>query len=233
MMSGLDPLNIPRYWQDLPHQQDALMWWWYQTPEGVRDTFAQMWRFSPTDCLAERLIGSVPNDRTFTGKTRRDNAQTSIPLLLAACQEFGVRDPNHIAYIMGTVSHECAFAPVKEIRADRQRNPRVWALQERYWPSGYFGRGYVQITWRDNYQKMGSRLGIPLVEQPDLALDPRDAASICVVGMAEGMFTGRRLAQYDRPGGEFDWVGSRAIVNGSDRAGLIAGYARYYRRFVG
>lgn len=38
--------------------------------------------------------------------------------------------------------------------------------QARYAP--YFGRGCLQLTWDSNYAKMGQRLGLPLIEKPDL-----------------------------------------------------------------
>ena len=183
--------------------------------------------------LAEKLIAAVPNDRTLTGKTRRENARTAIPLLLKCCEEYKVQDPDHIAYIMGTVSHESAFAPVIEIgsREYFQRYEGRVDLGNTEAGDGYRfrGRGYVQITGRKNYALFSRVLGIDLVKEPDLALEPSIAAEICVRGMKDGLFTGRKLSDYNRPTG-YDFVGARAIVNGSDRAELIASYARHYRQ---
>jgi predicted chitinase len=88
----------------------------------------------------------------------------------------------------------------------------------------YRGRGYVQITGRANYAKAGVALGLDLVRNPDLALQPTVAAQILVRGCSEGWFTGKKLADY-LPG---DYVEARRVVNGKDRADLIAGYARNY-----
>jgi len=184
------------------------------------------------DLLAERLIAAVPNDMTFTGTTRRENAKTAIPLLLHYCRMYGVSSLDHIAYIMATVSHESAFAPIAEIgpREYFQRYEGRIDLGNTEPGDGYRfrGRGYVQITGRRNYALFSKILGIDLVGNPDLALVPNTAAHICVRGMKDGLFTGRKLSDYDRPTG-YDFVKARAIVNGNDRAELIASYARHYR----
>src|SRR5882757_1068467 len=36
----------------------------------------------------------------------------------------------------------------------------------------YYGRGLLQLTWKANYQKMGTKLGVNLVDEPDNALIP-------------------------------------------------------------
>jgi putative chitinase len=44
----------------------------------------------------------------------------------------------------------------------------------------YRGRGYIQLTGRENYEKMGKLLKIDLVDNPDLAARPDYAAQIAV-----------------------------------------------------
>ena len=88
----------------------------------------------------------------------------------------------------------------------------------------YRGRGYVQITGRANYARAARFLGHDLVHAPDLALQPHIAAQILVQGCRSGWFTGKRLRDY-LPG---DYVGARRVVNGTDRADLIAGHARAF-----
>jgi putative chitinase len=44
----------------------------------------------------------------------------------------------------------------------------------------YRGRGYIQLTGRENYQRAGRALGLPLERQPDLASDPEVAAKVAV-----------------------------------------------------
>jgi lysozyme len=57
-MTDLDPLNIPRFWQDMPHQREALLYWWGNTPTPVRVEFARLWRQQPrADQLAVNAAG--------------------------------------------------------------------------------------------------------------------------------------------------------------------------------
>lgn len=89
----------------------------------------------------------------------------------------------------------------------------------------YYGRGYVQLTWIGNYQKLGKLLNVDLVGNPDKALDPDIAARIMFEGMTKGLFTGKRLAEYF--GGHSDWTNARKIINGLDHAVTIGGVAQH------
>lgn len=90
----------------------------------------------------------------------------------------------------------------------------------------YFGRGYVQLTWRDNYLKLGTALGLGdgLARAPERALEPDLAYRICSLGMREGSFTGVGLPRFI-DGDKCDYRNARKIINGLDRADEIAGYA--------
>jgi putative chitinase len=91
----------------------------------------------------------------------------------------------------------------------------------------YYGRGLVQLTWDYNYKKMGPKIGIDLYNNPDLALEVRYAIPIMFIGMKEGLFTGKKFADFFNPTKE-DWVNARRIINGLDKAKTIAGHARKY-----
>lgn len=85
----------------------------------------------------------------------------------------------------------------------------------------FCGRGYVQLTGRANYVRAG------LADEPDRALDPAVAAGVLERGMREGWF-GRRLLDVLPLGGRAtrrQFIAARRVVNGQDRAALIADYA--------
>lgn len=87
----------------------------------------------------------------------------------------------------------------------------------------FMGRGYCQITGRRNYKLASGIVGTDLVAHPDLALLPNIAAKIIVDGMVRGWFTGKSMADYGS-----DYVAMRRVVNGTDKAELIAGYAEKF-----
>jgi putative chitinase len=96
----------------------------------------------------------------------------------------------------------------------------------------YAGRGYVQLTGRRNYRKGQQILNEPLLDNPVLAMRPDLAARILREGMVEGWFTGQGFARHlpaaSQPlarASRIQFQNARRIINGTDRAALIAGYA--------
>jgi len=90
------------------------------------------------------------------------------------------------------------------------------------------GRGFVQLTGRRNYTYWAKRLKMPLLSNPDLVKESEVAARILVEGMMEGTFTGVGLPRFvpsvETPLGP-DFYNARKVVNGKDRAAMIAGHA--------
>lgn len=139
------------------------------------------------------------------------------------------------AYLLATAKHETAdtMQPITEYGGRRyfdkyDTGKLAKALGNTPEADGdgytYRGRGYVQLTGRANYAKAGDALGLDMLRKPDLALQPSVAALILVRGCCDGWFTGKKLADY-LPG---DYRGARRVVNGLDKADLIAGYAREF-----
>jgi predicted chitinase len=133
---------------------------------------------------------------------------------------------SQIAYILATVQHETAntFRPVRE----GLNVSDIWRRYNlRYYP--YYGRGYVQITWKSNYLKFGSLIGLDLVNNPDLALRADIALFTLLYGMKHGSFTGNSLNNYTR-NGVTDFVNARRVINGMDKAEQIAAIASSWMR---
>jgi putative chitinase len=58
----------------------------------------------------------------------------------------------------------------------------------------YRGRGLIQLTGKENYEKYGKLLGVDLVKNPDLANDPKIAKDIAVAYFNEAKKRGTNLA---------------------------------------
>lgn len=135
------------------------------------------------------------------------------------------------AYVLATIQHETAgtFKPIKEIGSYNYFKYLIGKLgilnlEE---ANKYKGKGYVQITGKTNYKKFGELLGIDLLGEPDLALDPEISWQILEIGMSKGLFTGKALKDYIEDT-NIDFVGARKIINGKDRAQNIAQLARKF-----
>lgn len=87
------------------------------------------------------------------------------------------------------------------------------------------GRGLSQITGRRLYQWASEVEHVDFVANPDLfTTDIRYSAAAIVVGMTDGIFTGRKLSEYIN-GEKCDFLNARRTVNAMDRAADIAAFA--------
>lgn len=142
------------------------------------------------------------------------HVETLWPLIVAALVEFGIDSPLVQVAAAATCAVETGrFWPLQEIHASQERQPDLWATQERYWPSGYYGRGIVMTTWQENYQALQDATGIPCVEQPDLLLEPEHAARALAF-----FFKTHRDGEIVVRANNQDWPGVRRGVNGGTYA---------------
>ncbi|MDZ7906409.1 MAG: glycoside hydrolase family 19 protein [Cypionkella sp.] len=190
--------------------------------------------------------------RPMFGGTMNVAQVAGVSVLLDAAQSSGVTDIWHVANILAQVKHETGghMSPIKEtvMPSHKDKNPSDATVIKRldqayakgqlswvkkpYWRDGWFGRGPVQVTHKDNYAKVGKAIGVDLVANRNLALDAKVGARIAVIGMRDGLFTGRKLANYNFPGA-LDLAPAdnpRRIINGND--GTDAKIAQSTRAFV-
>ena len=137
-------------------------------------------------------------------------------------------DINQWAYFLATTFHETAFTMAPVIEAFNLSES--WRKSHlRYYP--YYGRGYVQITWLDNYKKFSKMLNIDLVSKPELTLIPKNAFQIALKGFILGLFTGKKMSDYI-VGNKKDYKGARRIINGTDKTDKIAAYAELFEKIL-
>ncbi len=174
-----------------------------------------------------------PALRKITGQLDQVQVET-IKALLVSDWAIGF-----VAYALATAWHECRLRPIHELGGDRylakyDTGPLAAALGNTPQADGdgqrYAGRGLVQLTGRHNYQQAGQFLGLDLLGNPELALDPEVAARILIWGMGGGHFTGKKLGDFivDR-GTHAAFVRCRWIINGQNCAEKIANYADQFQ----
>jgi predicted chitinase len=151
--------------------------------------------------------------------------QKSIDTILAECKDQGIFSVPKLAYVLATVEHETngTYQPVVESYWLKNPDQYNKVHHSDYYP--YYGRGYVQLTWKKNYKFFGELLGKDLVSNPNLVLDPKIAAFILVFGMIHGSFTGKKLSDYINTS-TTDFISARRIINGTDKAEKIARLAK-------
>ena len=136
-----------------------------------------------------------------------------------------------LAYMFATAWWETGrtMQPVREAFYINSNFDKAEAWRKKnlhYYP--YYGRGYVQLTWKANYRKASDKLGVNFVNNPDEVMKPEHSVKIMFDGMAEGWFTGKKLDDYideiDEPASEDlqEYVDARRIINGKDKALTIA-----------
>jgi hypothetical protein len=157
---------------------------------------------------------------------------TAIAAIVSEFERRALPDVRWLAYILATVWHEARFKSVREIGRGKGKK---YGVPHKLTGKIYYGRGFSQITWYDNYLKFRSTLNLPLTTDPDMALLVPVAVAILFEGMTTGVtakdsFTKYQLHDFFNATKD-DPVMARSIINGRkkgeplpDKAKLIAGY---------
>lgn len=162
--------------------------------------------------LLRNLVDNYPLGVLSEGQKK------ALQFIISKLEISSIQSLKQQAYVIATIYHETAFTylPVKEYGSLK------YLMSKPYYP--YIGRGFVQITWKENYKRFGDLLKIDLVEKPDLALESEISWRITELGMTKGLFTGKKLSDYFDE--ETDWINARRIINKLDKAEIIADYAK-------
>lgn len=186
----------------------------------------------PNRSMEEFTVDAVAE--LFPGAPRR-NIEAHLPDVLESLEEAGLTDPPMVLMALATIRAETAgFAPISEYRSKYNTSPDGHPfdlyddrsdLGNRGRPDGerYRGRGFIQLTGRANYQRIGERIGLGegLEEDPDLANEPRTAARILAAFLADQEDRIRQALERD------DLRRARRLVNGGSHG--LAPFEECYR----
>ena len=181
----------------------------------------------------------------FNHTLRQEQVQ-GLDTILDEWERRKLGDRRWLAYICGTGYHETGMTmqPIDEyggrgywmrmydVTGDYPDRARANGNTAPGDGATYHGRGYPQLTWKNNYLKMGRILGIDLVNNPDMAKQNPHAVRIMFEGMLRadshfGDFTGVALEDYFNDHMD-DPINARRVVNGLDKAQQIAGYYHHF-----
>ena len=158
------------------------------------------------------------------------NAEANRAVLVKAMDAAGFTNPKERAAFMAQMDHESkGFKSMEEEGSSKYfakyDNRKKLGNTSKGDGEKYKGRGFIQLTGKANYATYGKRLGINLIDNPELAADPETAAKIALMYWSD-----RKLGEKAREG-DFDGVtrGINGGLNGkADRDKKYAMYLELY-----
>jgi len=148
------------------------------------------------------------------------NVEANWPLVTSALAALEILDPAVEVAAIATIGAESyLFAPEKEPGTEayfRRMYEFDRSLGNVEPGDGvkYCGRGFIPLMGRSEYARIGKLVGVDLLNQPDLALDPAVASRILAYDFM--------LKGVPKAAGEFDWVKVRRLVHGD-----LSGWKRF------
>ncbi|WP_286192981.1 MULTISPECIES: peptidoglycan-binding protein [unclassified Synechococcus] len=128
--------------------------------------------------------------RMFSSATPRRNINSHLPEVLEAMRRVSLGDRDMLLMALATIRAETeGFEPIDEFRSRFNTAPGgvPFGLYDNRSDLGnrgptdgadFKGRGFVQLTGRSNYQRIGQQIGVDLIADPTKANDPPTAALI-------------------------------------------------------
>lgn len=163
------------------------------TPDGIagRNTWAALNR-KRQDYTLDTGLFTVDAVSQMFYDAPRSNIVKYLPLVLNALDKLDLGDRNMVLIALSTIRAESAsFAPISEFQSRYNTTPGKHAFNRYDFRADlgngalgdgakYKGRGFIQLTGKANYRKYSQRLGLgtSLVDNPDLANDPKIAADL-------------------------------------------------------
>lgn len=154
-------------------------------------------------------------DSLFKGAMSQQQVDGQEAILKGWDAQTASDDLRHLAYMLATTFHETAqkMWPIEEYGKGEGMK---YGKPDPKTGQTYYGRGFVQLTWADNYRRATDNLGLTgdrdLEWHPERALDLDIATAVMFRGMAEGWFTGKKLRDFFSDTAN-DPVGARIIIN--------------------
>jgi hypothetical protein len=168
------------------------------------------------------LFFDAVRERPFSGTLAQGQVDGMSAILHAWEKDYSLWDLRWLAYCLATTFHETAseMQPIEEYGKGEGMS---YGKPDPTTGETYYGRGYVQLTWGDNYRRADTELSLDndasCYWHADNALDPSIASEVMFVGMRDGWFrtsddgTKETLQKYFNDTRD-DPFGAREIVNG-------------------
>jgi len=160
--------------------------------------------------------------QTFPRATPQSNLSTHLPFVLAGLRARHLGDRAMVTMAIATIRAETeGFLPIDEGISAFNTRRKPFDLYEpgtqvatdlgNTQPGDgarFKGRGYIQLTGRDNYQRIGRQVGVDLIGQPQVANDPG------IAGLILAQFLKNREAAIRAAMAAHQLAKARRLVNG-------------------
>jgi putative chitinase len=172
--------------------------------------------------IDRKIFFDSVRSKPFGGKLDQSQVDGMEAILTAWEADYSVWDLRWLAYCLATTFHETAqeMLPVEEYGKGQGMS---YGKADPTTKQTYYGRGYVQLTWADNYKRADSELELKddssCYWHAANALNPIIAAQVMFIGMSEGWFRSNNAGERETLQKYFndtrdDPFGAREIING-------------------